>query len=111
MDKPKQQENTVKTQNLTISSKNPSNTFKLAHVAVLLGIALLSMASSQPAVAGPRPLPGNSSAFGQTMPEWQELYWRRYYGGISLPSDGNRNSVVGHVVFMPTWTITVHLGK
>jgi hypothetical protein len=59
------------------------------------------LAPIQLASAGPGPLPGNSHAFGQSLVQWQELYWRWYFGELTLPTDGNGNAVVGHVVLMP----------
>jgi hypothetical protein len=51
--------------------------------------------------AGNAPLPGNAPVFGVAQAEWQELYWRWYYGGLTLPTDRNGNAVVGQVVLMP----------
>jgi hypothetical protein len=49
----------------------------------------------------PGPLPGGSTAFGKSVAAWQELYWRWYYGDISLAPDNNGNAVVNGVVLMP----------
>jgi len=48
------------------------------------------------------PVPGQSQAFGASLAEWQEVYWRWAFGDITLPVDQNGNAVVGgNLVLMP----------
>jgi hypothetical protein len=77
---------------------------KLSRVSSFAGVTaslILLLASLQPARSHAGLLPGNSHAFGQTLAQWQELYWRWYYGTLTLPTDRNGNAVVGNVVLMP----------
>lgn len=64
---------------------------------VLLGAATLL---TQPVFAGNAPTPGQSSAFGRSLTQWQSLYWPWYYGLASLATDANGNAVVNGVVLM-----------
>src|SRR5262245_5263954 len=45
-------------------------------------------------VAGEKPAPPQSHAFGKTLAEWQKLYWTCALGG-------SQESQVGQVLFMP----------
>ena len=51
--------------------------------------------------AGPKPAPGQSSAFGKTLAEWQDVYFRWFVGETSITPDNNGNAIVGNVVLMP----------
>jgi hypothetical protein len=73
---------------------NPINLCNLAGILLILGL-------SSPAVAGPKPNPGQSSAFGQTLAQWQDTYFRRFVGQLNIPPDANGNAVVDGVVLMP----------
>ncbi|MCW5555410.1 MAG: hypothetical protein KIS67_25015 [Verrucomicrobiae bacterium] len=47
-------------------------------------------------------LPGHANAFGSSLAEWQELFWRWAFGDVSLPTDNNGNATAGkNVVLMP----------
>jgi hypothetical protein len=67
----------------------------------LAGLLLAGACVTLPLLAGNSPLPGNSHAYGKTLAQWEDTYWRWTYGGLSLPTNGNGNAVVGHVVMMP----------
>jgi hypothetical protein len=69
------------------------------HVRLGLGMLLL-LCLAIPASAGDKPLPGNSKAYGKTLAQWQETFWRWAYGQISLPQDQNGNAVADGVVMM-----------
>ncbi len=57
------------------------------------------------AAAGTKAQPGNSSSFGKSLAEWQELYQRWAFGDISLPTDAYGNAAIGNVVLMAVpWT-------
>jgi hypothetical protein len=62
--------------------------------AVLIGSSLLA-ATSALADGGRDDGPRNSLA------KWQELYYRWYYGGITLPTDPNGNAESDGIVLMP----------
>ena len=51
-------------------------------------------------LGGNAPVPGHSSAFGNTLTQWQSLYWPWYYGLATLPNDVNGNAVVNGIVLM-----------
>jgi hypothetical protein len=57
--------------------------------------------SSSPAGAGPGSLPGKPAGPSRTSPEWQELYFRWYAGGLGLPRDEEGNTVAEHAVLLP----------
>jgi hypothetical protein len=66
---------------------------KLSLTAALFGLCLTT-----PIFAG---IHGNSHAFGKTLAGWTEIY-QRWAFGLTIPTDGNGNAVVGpHVVLMP----------
>jgi hypothetical protein len=67
-----------------------------ALAAMLLGLCLAS-----PAIAGPKPNPGQSSAFGKTLAQWQDTYARWLLGDLNIPPDANGNAVADGVVLMP----------
>ena len=64
--------------------------------ALLLGLCLTTTA-----LAGDKPNPGQSSAFGKSLAQWQDTYFRWFVGQLSIPPDRNGNADVGHVVLMP----------
>jgi hypothetical protein len=64
--------------------------------AALLGAASLS------AIAGDLPLPPHSSAFGRSLEDWQDTYWRWALGEVTIKPDANGNAVAkGNVALMP----------
>ncbi len=70
--------------------------------ACLLAGALAGLCLATSVSAGNSPAPGGSSAFGKTLAQWQDVYWRWTYGGLTVPTDANGNAVVnGNVVLMP----------
>ena len=73
----------------------------VALAGILLHPARTARAGAPAKLAMNSILPGNTSAFGKSLGEWQELYWRWYYGGTTIPSDSNGNAAVGNVVLMP----------
>ena len=78
--------------------KNSSNSFvKLFRQAVLA----LAVCLALPALAGNKPAPGQSSAFGRTLAQWQDTYFRWWLGELNLPPDVNGNAAVDGVVLMP----------
>ena len=81
--------------------KNQIN--KLITSAIRVGVAIAALAAlsaTLSATAGNAPQPGNSNAHGKSLATWEELYWRWYYGGVTIPTDANGNAVVGSVVLM-----------
>jgi hypothetical protein len=70
---------------------------------LLLSSALLTAAVTLlvgPVSAGTSP--GNANAFGNSLAQWQELFWRWAFGDVSLPTDANGNAIAGkNVVLMP----------
>jgi hypothetical protein len=66
----------------------------------------LGLGLTLPASGGVKPQPGNSTSFGQTLAEWENIYWRWVYGdtadlNVAIATDANGNAVVGNVVLMP----------
>src|SRR5512133_2917295 len=73
---------------------------KLIRIGRLVGAVALLV--SVTAVAGSKPLPGNSSAFGQSLAAWENVYQRWAYGETTYPLDANGNVVLGgNTVLMP----------
>src|SRR6266567_3481406 len=64
-------------------------------------VAALALYLFLPSATISGPLPGKSLGYGQSLADWQELYWRWGYGDVSLPADGNGNAFVNNVVLMP----------
>jgi hypothetical protein len=71
-----------------------------ASLAVAAGL-LVGVSNVDPVLAGNKPAPGNSSAFGQTLAGWQDTYFRWYLGQLAIPPDANGNAVVNGVVLIP----------
>jgi hypothetical protein len=69
--------------------------------AQILSGVLLGLSLATPALAGPKPSPGQSSAFGQTLAQWQDTYFRWFVGQLTIPPDANGNSSVNGVVLLP----------
>lgn len=67
----------------------------------LLAGALFGLSLALSALAGPKPSPANSSAFGAILSQWQDTYVRWYYGNISIAPDANGNAVINGVVLLP----------
>src|SRR5437899_10278935 len=57
--------------------------------------AIAALCIAPPARGGTAPAPGHSSAFGNTLAGWEEIYWRWAFGDITVPADANGNAVVG----------------
>ncbi len=76
---------------------NLNNLIRSTFVAALL--SSLWLAGS--AVAGPSPAPGGSHAFGKTLAEWQDTYFRWFIGQTAITPDANGNADVGHIVLLP----------
>lgn len=77
---------------------------KLTKPILGLGIAvavLTGLCGALPAAAGDSPQPASSPAYGKTLGQWEDIYWRWTYGDLTLPTDANGNAVAGHVVMMP----------
>jgi hypothetical protein len=64
--------------------------------ALLLGLCLAG-----PMLAGPAPAPGQSCAFGKSLAEWQDIYFRWWIGETVIAPDANGNAVVGNVALLP----------
>lgn len=64
----------------------------------ILSVLLVGLLAGTPARAGA--LSGDSSAFGNSLAGWMNVYWQWYFGAASVPQDGNGNAVVGNVVLM-----------
>lgn len=63
---------------------------------------LLSLWASSVHAGAPVPaLPGGSTLGDKTLAQWQEIYWRWFYGDLAVSTDANGNPVVGSVVLMP----------
>jgi len=68
--------------------------------ALVLG-AIVSLAL-MPVAAADKPAPPQSSAFGKSLEDWQDTYWRWALGAVAIKPDANGNAVVkGNVVLMP----------
>jgi hypothetical protein len=68
----------------------------------LIGFALLGLGLASPALGNGPPLAPQSKAYGKTLAQWHELYFRWAHGQVTFPFDKNGNAVVGsHVVLMP----------
>jgi hypothetical protein len=74
---------------------------KLAAKAAMTALALAGLGLATLAWAGSAPLPGNSHAFGKTLAQWQDTYFRWVLGQLAITPDANGNAVVGNVVLMP----------
>jgi hypothetical protein len=67
----------------------------------LLAASLAGLCLGISAYAGNSPAPGGSTAFGKTLNQWEDIYWRWTYGALTVPTDANGNAVVnGNVVLM-----------
>jgi hypothetical protein len=66
----------------------------------LVAGALLGLCLALSSTAGNRPTPGNSSAFGATLAQWQETYLRWEVGDITIPPDANGNAAINNVVLL-----------
>jgi hypothetical protein len=76
--------------------KNRSN-----HATLCL-ISALALGLCAAARAGDSPQPPQSNAFGKSLEDWQDTYWRWALGEVSIKPDANGNAVVrGNVVLMP----------
>jgi len=66
----------------------------------ILLVVLLGLSTGMLVFAGSAPVPGHSNAFGQSLGQWLETYWRWVYEGTPLPNDAHGNTVVGKVVLL-----------
>ena len=65
--------------------------------AMLAGLCITNL---QPALAGKTP-PPNSSAFGQSLAAWEDLYARWMLGNVIIAPDANGNAVTNGLVLLP----------
>ncbi len=65
------------------------------------GAALVALCLAAPAPAAAPPVPGHSTAFGKTLAQWQEVWFRWSAGVLELPTDANGNAVAGKVALIP----------
>jgi hypothetical protein len=77
-----------------------SASFKFVKLSVAAGL-ILGVCLKGSILAGNKPSPGQSTAFGQTLAQWQDTYFRWYVGELTIPVDANGNAAVNHVVLMP----------
>jgi len=79
------------------------NRTKLIHAALARAAAITMLASAglaPEAIGGNGALPPNSHAHGASLAGWEEIFWRSYFGDITVPTDANGNAVVGSVVLL-----------
>jgi hypothetical protein len=74
---------------------------RLAAKAALAALVLAGLGLANWAWAGSAPLPGHARAFGKTLAQWQDTYFRWWIGQVTIPPDANGNAAVGNVVLMP----------
>ena len=77
------------------------NTTIITHPVRTIALAVAALGLACVATADPGPAPGHSHAFGKSLAQWQDTYFRWYVGETVIPPDTNGNAVVGHVVMMP----------
>ena len=78
-----------------------SSIINLTRAGQLAGLVLALCLAGNHALAGNKPAPGQSSAFGKTLAQWQDTYFRWWIGQLSIPPDANGNAAVNGVVLMP----------
>ena len=71
----------------------------LINGAILTCLALCQQTSLSG--ASTKTAPAKSSAFGNSLIQWQDIYVRWYYGLLNIPPDANNNAVVNGVVLTP----------
>ncbi len=79
----------------------PRQRSRLASKAALTALVVAALGLATLVLAGPAPLPGHSRAFGKTLAQWQEIYFRWQFGQLVIPPDANGNAAVGNVVLFP----------
>ncbi len=79
--------------------KKPLNQYKINH-SFSLGLAALLTFSVLPVWAGKSPLPGNATAYGKNLAQWEDTYWRWAFGSLSTASDAHGNAIVNGVVLL-----------
>jgi len=92
----------------SVSNQNQTSRAKALAPALLIITALLALAGAALVRADlaantlktPRVAPPNSTAYGKTLAQWQELYWRWLNGQVTIAPDANGNAVVGNVVLL-----------
>jgi len=92
----KHQQNNQKATMKLSNSKNSLFKSQIHKIlAVIIGLQAFSALAGDPGA-------GKSTAFGKSLAQWQEIYWRWALGQITLPVDRNNNATVGgNVVLMP----------
>jgi hypothetical protein len=94
----------MKDQNINLKSIKPVPAMSLPlgyhSMAGALASAILLTCLTLSAFGGSAPQPAGSHAFGKSSTEWQELYWRWFYGDVSIQTDANGNAAVGNVVLL-----------
>lgn len=68
----------------------------IAATAAVVGVRLANSA-----LADSPPTPANSTAFGKTLAQWQDTYFRWFAGQLAIAPDANGNAAVGNVVLIP----------
>jgi hypothetical protein len=71
------------------------------HISPILPGVLLGLCLASSGLAGIKPSPPQSSAFGQPLAQWQDTYVRWFVGQLSIPPDANGNSSIDGVVLLP----------
>jgi hypothetical protein len=77
-----------------------TQTTRLIKSTVLAAAILAGLCMTNSTFAGKTP-PPHSSAFGQTLTAWDDLYFRWLFGNVTIPTDANGNAVVNGVVLLP----------
>jgi hypothetical protein len=77
-----------------------SSTMTMLRSGIALLIVVLGLSTGMLAMAGHSPVPGHSNAYGQSLGDWLETYWRWSYEGTPLPTDRYGNTVDGKVVLL-----------
>src|SRR2546423_1463540 len=68
-----------------------------------IAVVTAALCLAPPAPAGSKPLPGHSSAFGNSLAGWENIWFRWSFGALTVPTDSNGNAVVGDgTVLLPT---------
>jgi hypothetical protein len=79
-------------------TKHPTTHVSWGRIGLLM--VFLGLSTGILALAGNKPVPGNSNAFGQILGGWLETYWRWVWEGTPLPTDSHGNTVDGKVVLL-----------
>ena len=82
--------------NKIMLSKTIKQLLGLVGMAAIAATLLVTAAS-----AGGGPAPAKACAFGRSLAEWQDTYFRWFAGELNIPPDANGNSAVRNIVLMP----------